>query len=135
MSHLTLALILTLTSLFHDRVMDNLVAAINQHIETSEQLEVDVIVKYIFEESIFSVEFADNDKNFRTQTTQSYSYGEYVHHDLKVGRLNSLRYANLLLLSLSLSLINFHQLFQFFTIANTNTNTITNTNTSISLLE
>jgi hypothetical protein len=83
--------------------MDNLVAAINQHIETSEQLEVDVIVKYIFEESIFSVEFADNDKNFRTQTTQSYSYGEYVHHDLKVGRLNSLRYANLLLLSLSLS--------------------------------
>ena len=84
--------------------MDNLVAAINQHIETSEQLEVDVIVKYIFEESIFSVEFADNDKNFRTQTTQSYSYGEYVHHDLKVGRLNSLRYANLLLLSLSFSL-------------------------------
>ena len=107
MSHLTLALILILTSLFHDRVMDNLVAAINQHIENSEQLEVDVIVKYIIEESIFSVEFADNDKNFRTQTTQSYSYGEYVHHDLKVGRLNSLRYANLLSLSLLSIFINF----------------------------
>ena len=107
MSHLTLALILILTLLFHNRVMDNLVAAINQHIENSEQLEVDVIVKYIIEESIFSVEFADNDKNFRTQTTQSYSYGEYVHHDLKVGRLNSLRYANLLSLSLLSIFINF----------------------------
>ena len=74
-----------------DRIIDNLVNAINAHIEASEQLIVEVVVKYLVEDSIFSVEFADNDKKFRTATTQSYSYGEYVHHDLKVGRLNSLR--------------------------------------------
>ena len=105
--------------------MDNLVAAIIQHIETSEQLEVDVVVKYIIEESIFSIEFADNDKNFRTKTTQSYSYGEYVHNDLKVGRLNSLRYANHYCYC-----INFYQL-QSFPIADFNSNT----NNCISFVE
>ena len=73
------------------RVLDNLVAAINQHVDTSEHLEIDVVIKYSFEDSILSVECADNDKNFKTETTETYNYGEYKHHDLKVGRLNSLR--------------------------------------------
>jgi signal transduction histidine kinase/DNA-binding NarL/FixJ family response regulator len=73
------------------RVLDNLVLAINQHIDTSEHLEVDVTISYSVDDSILSVECADNDKNFRTETTQTFNYGEYKHHDLKVGRLNSLR--------------------------------------------
>jgi len=73
------------------RVLDNLIAAINQHIDSSEDLEVDVVIKYSVEESILSVECADNDKNFKTESTETYKYGEYKHHDLKVGRLNSLR--------------------------------------------
>ena len=73
------------------RILDNLVAAINQHIDTSEHLEVDVVIKYSVDDSILSVECADNDKNFKTETTRMYSYGEYKHNDLKVGRLNSLR--------------------------------------------
>lgn len=87
--------------------MDNMVAAINQHVDTAEELEVDVTIKYIMEETLFSVEFADNDKNFRTETTQSYSYGEYKHNDLKVGRLNSLRYELLLSSILFLTIISY----------------------------
>jgi len=76
------------------RVIENLVTAINQHIEVTNELMIIIILSYDSETSIFSLEIQDNDKNFKTDEVKDYSYGEYHqynHNQLNVGRLNSLR--------------------------------------------
>jgi CheY-like chemotaxis protein len=77
--------------LYIKRVIDNLVTAINQHVEVSDDLLISIIIFYDHDNSIFSLEIQDNDRNFKTPETKQYNYGQYQHHKLNVGRLNSFR--------------------------------------------